>query len=91
MPFGATAQLPRAIPFSLEYYLKLVGTTGRCQRPKQLERPNIVPEAFFAASTTLLKRFGSAVGTLASLSACCAGRQARHLRGMRAARERCER
>ncbi|WP_302139628.1 hypothetical protein [Halomonas alkalicola] len=44
-----------------------------------------------ATSTTLLKRFGSAVGTPASLSACCAARQARHLRGMRMAREVFER
>ncbi|WP_163559550.1 hypothetical protein [Halomonas sp. NO4] len=49
-------------------------TTGRCQRPdkrgaiaervpKLLERLGIEPEAFIAASTTLLQRFGSAVGT----------------------------
>jgi len=47
----------------------------------------IDPDAFIAASTTLLTRFGSAVGTPESLTACCAARQARHLRGMRAARE----
>ncbi|MGM0703836.1 MAG: transposase [Pseudomonadota bacterium] len=102
MPFDATAQLPNAIPFSLEDYLELVETTGRCQRPdkrgamgervpKLLERLNIEPETFIATSTTLLKRFGSAVGTPASLTARCAARQARHLRGMRAAREVFER
>nr|WP_275298024.1 hypothetical protein [Halomonas campisalis] len=98
MPFDARAQLPNTIPFGFEEYLELVETTGRCQRsdkrglieermPRLLDRLNIDPEAFIAASTTLLKRFCSAVGTPASLSACCATRQARHLRGMRAARE----
>jgi len=98
MPFDATARLPQAIPFGLEEYLELVEITGRCQRPDKrglieasvprlLERLNIDPDAFIAASITLLKQFGSAVGTPASLTACCAARQARHLRGMRAARE----
>jgi len=102
MPFDATTQLPAAIPFSLEDYLELVETTGRCQRPDKrgliegrvprlLDRLGIDPEAFIAASTTLLRRFGSAVGTAESLTACCAARQARHLRGMRAARELYER
>ncbi|MGM1052512.1 MAG: transposase [Pseudomonadota bacterium] len=102
MPFDATAQLANAIPFGFEEYLELVETTGRCQRadkrglierrlPRLLDRLNIDPEAFIAASTTLLKRFGSAVGTPASLSACCCARQARHLRGMRMAREVFER
>ncbi|MGM0786015.1 MAG: hypothetical protein ACQEUM_18120 [Pseudomonadota bacterium] len=40
---------------------------------------------------SLPKRFGSAVGAPASLTARCAARQARHLRGMRAAREMFER
>ncbi|WP_163559761.1 hypothetical protein [Halomonas sp. NO4] len=102
MPFDATAQLPSAIPFSLEDYLELVETAGRCQRPDKrgaiaervprlLKRLNIEPEAFIAASTTLLKRFGSSVGTPASLTICCAARQVRHLRGMRAAWEVFER
>jgi len=74
----------------------VVETTGRSRRadkrgliesrvPRLLERLSIDPEAFIAASTTLLKRFGSAVGSPTSLTACCAARQARHLRGMRAA------
>ncbi|MGE4535412.1 transposase [Halomonas sp.] len=98
MPFDATARLPHAIPFGLEAYLELVETTGRCQRPgkcgligervpKLLERLGIDPDAFIAASTTLLQRFGSAVGTPESLTAYCFARQARHLRGMRMARE----
>lgn len=98
MPFDATARLPAAIPFGLEDYLELVESTGRSQRPDKrglieghiprlLDRLGIDPEAFIAASTTLLKRFGSAVGTPASLTTCCAARQARHLRGMRMARE----
>lgn len=102
MPFDVTAQLSNAIPFSFEDYLELVETTGRCQRPDKrgaipertprlLQRLNIEPEAFIAASTTLLQRFGSAVGTPTSLTACSAARQIRHLRGMRAARELFER
>jgi len=42
--------------------------------PWLLDRLGIDPEAFIAASTTLLTRFGSAVGTPESLTACCAAR-----------------
>ncbi|MED5296062.1 transposase [Salinicola sp. LHM] len=102
MPFDATARLSHAIPFAFEEYLELVESTGRCQRPDKrgqigervptlLDRLGIDPEAFIAASSTLMQRFGSAVGTPASLTARCAARQARHLRGMRAAREVFER
>jgi len=102
MPFDATARLSHAIPFAFEEYLELVESTGRCQRPDKrgqigervptlLDRLGIDPEAFIAASSTLMQRFGSAVGTPTSLTAECAARQARHLRGMRAAREVFER
>ncbi|MDR9440630.1 MAG: transposase [Halomonas sp.] len=102
MPFDATGRVPYAIPFGFEDYLELVETTGRCQRPDKrgriegrvprlLDRLGIDPDAFITASTTLLQRFGSAVGTPASLTACCASRQARHLRGIRVAREIFER
>ncbi|WP_133484451.1 MULTISPECIES: hypothetical protein [Halomonas] len=102
MPFDATAELPAAIPFGFEDYLELVEITGRCQRPDKrgaigkqvprlLVRLGIDPDAFIAASTTLMQRFSSAVGTPESLTACCAERQARYLRGMRAAREVFER
>lgn len=102
IPFDATARVAAAIPFGLEDYLELVEATGRCQRPDKrgsiearvprlLERLGIKPDAFVEASSTLLQRFGSAVGMPASLSAACAARQSGYLRGMRMARQLVER
>ena len=93
IPFDATARLSHATPCAFEEYLERVEITGRCQRPDKrglieghvptlLDRLRIDPEAFIAASSPLLMRFGSAVGTPTSLTAECTARQARHLRGM---------
>ncbi|MDX9976175.1 MAG: transposase [FCB group bacterium] len=97
MPFDATGKLGAAIPFSLEDYLELVEATGRCQHPDKrgkmpacaprlLQRLQLEPEQFVECSAKLLLRFGSAVGAPENLTAHCAARQVKYLRGMGAAR-----
>lgn len=101
MPFDATGRLRAAIPFSLEDYLELVEATGRCQHPDKrgkmpkraprlLQRLQLEPEQFIECSAELLLRFGSAVGAPKKLTAHCATRQVKYLRGMSAARGLCE-
>lgn len=97
MPFDATGQLRAAIPFSLEDYLELVEAAGRCQHPDKrgkmpeltprlLQRLQLEPEQFIECSAKLLLRFGSAVGAPEKLTAHCAARQVKYLRGIGAAR-----
>ena len=97
MPFDATARLKAAIPFAFDDYLDLVDTTGRYIRedkrgaiaehtPKLLTRLNIDPERFIDCATHLMKPFGSAIGAPAHLTALCAARQVKYLRGVGAAR-----
>ncbi len=97
MPFDATAQTPWAVPFALDDYLELVDWTGRAlradkrgyikeQEPKILARLDIDGERFIGFAERLLKEFGTAVGGPASLVNLCARRQAKYLRGIRAAR-----
>jgi REP element-mobilizing transposase RayT len=97
MPFDATGRLRAAIPFSLEDYLELVEATGRCQHPNKrgqmpestprlLERLELDPEQFVECSARMMKHFGSAVGAPEELSAHCARRQVKYLRGIGAAR-----
>jgi len=97
MPFDAAARTPWAVPFAFEDYLELVDWTGRALRPdkpgyiqarvpKILVRLGIDGEQFIGYSERLLKAFGTAVGAPASLVNLCARRQARYLRGIRAAR-----
>lgn len=102
MPFDATARLVAAIPFAFDDYLELVEATGRCIRadkrgaipahkPKLLDRLGITPEQFITRASTMLKQFGSAVGTPAQLVKLCATRNVKFLRGIAAAREMFER
>ncbi len=97
MPFDATAQTPRAVPFAFDDYLELVDWTGRAlrtdkrgyieeQEPKILARLGIDGERFISSAERLLKEFGTAVGAPASLVNLCARRQAKYLRSIRAAR-----
>jgi len=97
MPFDATEQLPWAVPFAFADYLELVDWTGRAlradkpgyikaQEPKILARLGMDGERFVGYSERLLKAFGTAVGAPASLTNLCARRQAKYLRGIRAAR-----
>ena len=97
MPFDATGRLRAAIPFSLEDYLELVEVTGRCQHPHKrgrmpectprlLERLALDPDQFVECSANMMRCFGSAVGASDVLSAHCATRQVKYLRGLGAAR-----
>ncbi|WP_165741584.1 transposase [Candidatus Thiosymbion oneisti] len=97
MPFDPTAQTPWAVPFAFKDYLELVDWTGRALRadksgyietrePKMLVRLGIDGERFIGYSKRLLKAFGTAVGAPAALVNLCARRQAKYLRGIRAAR-----
>lgn len=102
MPFDPTARLRAAIPFAFDDYLELVESTGRCIRPDKrgaisdhtpalLRRLNIEPDRFIDCATKLMQQFGSAVGAPAHLTALCATRQVKYLRGMAAAKGAFER
>jgi hypothetical protein len=97
MPFDATSRTSWAVPFAFDEYLELVDWTGRAIRfdrrghipsgyPWILNRLGIDGEQFIAYSERLLKAFGTAVGTPASLANLCARRQTKYLHGIRAAR-----
>jgi hypothetical protein len=97
MPFDPTARLRAAIPFAFDDYLELVESTGRCIRPDKrgaiarktpalLHRLNIEPDRFIDCATKLMQQFGSAVGAPAHLTALCAARQVKYLRGVGAAK-----
>jgi hypothetical protein len=96
LPFDATGREDWAIPFAFEDYIDLIETLGRCVHPKKrgfipkktpklLERLGIDTEAFIEHATSLLKEFGSAIGKPAALIELAARRQAKFLRGMKAA------
>jgi len=96
LPFDATGREDWAIPFALEDYIDLIETLGRCVHPKKrgfipektpklLKRLGIDTEAFIEHATRLLKEFGSAIGKPAALVELAARRQAKFLRGMKAA------
>jgi len=96
LPFDATGREDWAIPFAFEDYIDLIETLGRCvhpnkrgsipeKTPKLLERLGIDTEAFIEHATSLLKAFGSAIGKPAALIELAARRQAKFLRGMKAA------
>jgi REP element-mobilizing transposase RayT len=96
LPFHATGREDWAIPFAFEDYIDLIETLGRCVHPKKrgfipektpklLERLGIDTEAFIEHATSLLKAFGSAIGKPAALVELAARRQAKFLRGMKAA------
>ena len=102
LPFDATGRMATAIPFAFDDYLELVDATGRVIRedkrgfirgetPRLLERLAIDPEQFVATAGRMLRQFGSAIGTPAHITDLCVARQARYLRGMRAARALFER
>ncbi|MBC7597879.1 MAG: transposase [Polaromonas sp.] len=97
MPFDAAGRTAWAIPFAYVDYLELVDWTGRALHPKKkgsiagyqpkiLERIGVDGSALIAFSTSLLKEFGSAVGTPAALIDLCARRQIKYLRGIDVAR-----
>jgi REP element-mobilizing transposase RayT len=100
MPFDATGRFEQAIPFAFADYLELVDTVGRVIRadkrgtipqttPQILNRLDIDTEAFIEHASRFLKEFGHAVGRPEALVAHAVKRQAKYLRGMKAARVLC--
>jgi hypothetical protein len=97
MPFDATGRMTEAIPFAFDDYLDLVETTGRVIRedkrgfipgrvPNLLTRLQIDPEFFVTASMRMVRQFGHSIGTPEHLTDLVVARQARHMRGLNAAR-----
>ena len=77
--------------------MELVEATGLCQHPdkrgkmpehapRMLQRLQLEPEQFVECSAKLLLRLGSAVGAPGILTAHCAVRQVKYLRGIGVAR-----
>jgi len=100
MPFDATGRFQAGIPFAFEDYLELVDTVGRTIRadkrghipetaPRILARLNIDTDTFIQYASRFLKEFGHAVGRPEAMMAHAAKRQAKYLRGMKAARAIC--
>jgi len=98
LPFDGTARQGDAIPFAWPDYLELIDTVGRIVHPLKkgripdgtpgiLQRLDIDLEEFIEHADRFLKEFGTAVGTPARLVELARHRQARYLRGIRAARK----
>jgi REP element-mobilizing transposase RayT len=96
MPFDATGRTDWAVPYAFDDYLELVDWLGRAvhpakrgcippDRPKILDRLGMDAEVLAQEASLLLKAFGAAVGSPASLTAARAQRQVAYLRGLRAA------
>ena len=64
---------------------------GRFRSQALLERRNIDPEQFIVTTRTLMRQFGSAIGTPEHLTERCVARQTKFLRGIRSAQELFER
>ena len=64
---------------------------GRFRSQARLERRNIDPEQFIVTTRTLMRQFGSAIGTPEHLTERCVARQTKFLRGIRSAQELFER
>lgn len=102
LPFDATGREDWAIPHAFEDYIELVEAMGRClhpakrgfipqRAPRLVDRLGIDTQAFIEYGAKFLKAFGTAVGKPAALIDLAAKRQARFLRGMRAAKQVFER
>ncbi|MCG5501391.1 transposase [Ectothiorhodospira lacustris] len=98
MPFEASGRFEQTIPFSLEDYLELSETLGRCvhpmkrgfiseKSPRLLIRLGMEPQQFLRHADHLLKTFGPAIGTAETLSALARRRRCRRMRGIAMARQ----
>lgn len=98
MPFDSSGLDVNAIPFALHDYLELVDWGGRVLYPDKrgaieadaphiLRRVGIDPALFIQCAGDFMYIFGLTVGSPQSMAACCARRQVKFLRGMKAARE----
>ncbi len=98
MPFDGSGVAVNAIPFVLHDYLELVDWGGRVLYPDKrgaidvdaphiLRRVGIDPALFIQCAGDFMYIFGLTVGSPQAMAACCARRQVKFLRGMKAARE----
>lgn len=98
MPFDPAGKNPSAIPFSLKDYLALADWAGRQhrdgkrgaiaqQQPPILQRIGMNESSFLAMSGQLLKTYGSAIGSPATINQFCKRRDLRYLRGTVAVRQ----
>jgi hypothetical protein len=92
MPFDVTGRLGSSIPFGLDDYIALAEWRGRLQRPDKrgsirkdstpvLDTLGLDEESFLAMSGQLLKTFGSAIGSSATMTEHCTRRDLKYLRG----------
>jgi hypothetical protein len=98
MPFDGSGTAVNAIPFALHDYLELVDWGGRVLYPDKrgaidadaphiLRRVGLDPALFIQCANDFMYIFGLTVGSPQAMAACCARRQVKFLRGMKAARE----
>jgi hypothetical protein len=102
MPFDPAGKNLSAIPFALKDYLTLADWAGRQhrdgkrgaiaqQQPPILQRIGMNEDAFLTMSGQLLKTYGSAIGSPATISQFCKRRDLRYLRGTVAVRQAAKR
>lgn len=98
MFFEESDDFEQSIPFSLEEYLELGETLGRCVHPMKrglipdtsprlLVRLGMEPQQFLRHADHVLKTFGPAIGTPETLSALALRRKHRRMRGISMARQ----
>jgi len=98
MSFDPTGNEPLKIPFALHDYFELIDWSGRLFHPDKrgnidenipliLKRIGIEPVQFIQCAGDFIHIFGLTVGAPPLMAACCARRQVKFLRGIRASRE----
>ena len=98
MSFDATGCEPRKIPFALQDYFELIDWSGRVFHPDKrgvldentppiLKRIGLEPAQFIQCAGDFMHVFGLTVGSPELMAACCARRQVKFLRGIKASRE----
>lgn len=98
MPFDASGGEPWAIPFALQDYFELIDWSGRVFHPDKrgvldenippiLKRIGLEPSQFIQCAGDFMHVFGLTVGSPPLMAACCARRQVKFLRGIKASRE----
>ena len=98
MLFDSTGNEPLKIPFALHDYFELIDWSGRVFHPDKrgvidenippiLKRIGIEPIQFIQCAGDFMHVFGLTVGSPSLMAACCARRQVKFLRGIKASRE----
>ncbi len=98
MSFDPTGCEPLMIPFALHDYFELTDWAGRVfhldkrgvleeNTPPILKRIGIEPAQFIQCAGDFMHVFGLTVGSPPLMTECCARRQVKFLRGIKASRE----